>query len=69
MTRGFLIGASLWFLGYGLWQHDWRIIVASAALGLVWPLISDEVMYVAKERRHRELLDYLWDDDDLSESA
>jgi hypothetical protein len=55
--------------GYGLWEHDWKILVAAALLAIIWPLISEEVLQVGKKRRHRELLDYLWDDDDLSGSA
>lgn len=64
-----IAAAAIWFLGFGLWQHDWRIIVASAVLAVTWPLIADEVTF-GEERRRRELLDQLWDDDDdLSESA
>jgi hypothetical protein len=64
-----LAGVALWMFGYGLWEHDWRILLASAAIALIWPLISDGVGGVAGKRRHRQLLDYLWDDDDLSGSA
>lgn len=59
---------AIWFFGYGLWEHDWRILVASGILAFIWPLIGDDV--TRNERRQRELLDRLWDDDDdLSESA
>ena len=62
-----LLSLSVWFFGYGLWEHDWKILVASALVAVIWPLIADGVV---DERSHRELLDKLWDDDDdLSRSA
>ena len=56
------------FLACGLWNHDWTTIIASLVMVLVWPLIAPEIL-MEKERTERELLDRLWDDDDLSESA
>lgn len=62
---GCLVSAvAIWFFGFGLWTHDWRILFASALLACIWPLIKDEVFLVAERRHHEELLDYLWDDDD-----
>ena len=58
---------AVWMFGYGLWEHDWRILFASALVALIWPLIHDEVMHADErkaERQHHELLDRLWDDDD-----
>jgi hypothetical protein len=69
MMGCFLVGSAIWFLGYGLWQHDWRIILVSVLLAVIWPLIQDQVVSVAEERRHQQVLDRLWDDDDLSDSA
>ena len=60
---------AIWFFGYGLWEHDWRILFASTLLAVVWPMIRDEAASAREERRQRELLDRLWDDDDLSGSA
>jgi hypothetical protein len=34
-------------LALGLWQHDWTVIAASAALWVMWWLISEDVMEVA----------------------
>ena len=69
MIACLLVALAIWFFGYGLWEHDWRILLASSALAIIWPLISSEVVRIAGERRQRELLDYLWNDDDLSGSA
>lgn len=38
----------------GIWQHDWRTILAGAAVAAIWPLIRDDVTHVctcAKGRR------------------
>lgn len=68
--RHILVLSVALFISIGLWNHDWTVIVAALVLGLIWPLIADEVYEVREERRKRELLDRLWDDDgDLPRSA
>ena len=52
-------------LCYGLWAHDWTTIVASVGVAVIWPLIENDV----RMRQQRTLLDRLWDDTDLSDSA
>ncbi len=52
-------------LSYGLWAHDWTMIGTSILVALVWPMIAVDL---EKQRRER-LLDRLWNDDDLSNSA
>jgi len=56
--RSILFITVISFLAYGLWAHDWSIIIAAITLAIVWPLVAADV------KRHR-----LWADDDLSESA
>jgi hypothetical protein len=68
MRRLSVVIFSVSFLAYGLWAHDWTTIIASAAMAAVWPFIASGVL-MERERAERELLDRLWDDDDLSESA
>ncbi len=63
-----LIVSALLFLCYGLWAHDWTVIGASLTLLVAWPLVKNEVMH-REQRRQRVILDYLWADDDLSDSA
>ncbi len=65
MMRSLLFIALLAFLSYGLWMHDWTTIVASVALLAIYPLIAEDV----EDRKRRELLERLWSDEDLSESA
>ncbi len=52
-------------LAYGLWAHDWSLIVTSVVLIVVWPMLVEDLQ---KHKRER-MIDRLWDDDDLSESA
>ena len=52
-------------LCYGLWAHDWTTIVASVGVAVIWPAIENDV----RMRQQQTLLDRLWDDDDLSDSA
>ncbi len=59
MTRAALMLLAAFMLGYGLWTHDWRVIVAAATIMCVWPLIHHDVY---EERRHQRNLDELWDD-------
>jgi hypothetical protein len=67
MMTGFVCGVAVWFFGFGLWEHDWRILLCSALVAFCWPLLEADVY---SDRRHRQLLDRLWDDDDdLSSSA
>ena len=66
--RAMLIIVCIFAIASGLWNHDWTAIGAGVLLAVVWPAISEEVMGV-RECEHRELLDRLWDDDDLSDSA
>jgi hypothetical protein len=63
--RSILFITVISFLAYGLWAHDWSIIVSALTLAVVWPLVAADV----KRHTERELLDRLWADDDLSESA
>ncbi len=53
-------------LSYGLWIHQWTLIVMAIVIALVWPMIAVDL---EKQRRER-LLERLWDDDGhLSNSA
>ena len=52
-------------IAYGLWAHDWTTIIASVGVAVIWPAIENDVRF----RQQRTLLDKLWDDDDLSDSA
>ncbi len=53
-------------LSYGLWTHEWTLIIMAIVIAGVWPMIADDL---EKQRRER-LFEQLWDDDsDLSESA
>ncbi len=63
--RIMLFVTALCTLAYGLWAHDWTLIVASFGLLLVWPIIAEGV----EDSSRRRELDRLWDDDDLSGSA
>lgn len=53
----------------GLWDHDWKLILAGAVTAVAWPIIAADVREVNRRREHKRLLDHLWDDDDLSRSA
>ncbi len=68
MMRSLLFIATLAFLSYGLWVHYWTTIGASIALLAIYPLIAEDVE-MREERQRRELLEKLWADEDLSESA
>lgn len=68
MKYGLLAGAGLWVFLAGVWEHDWRLILAGLAVSAIWPLIDAHVESAAHER----VLDELWDDgddDDLARSA
>jgi hypothetical protein len=39
----------------GLWQHDWRLILAGVSVATVWPLISADI--------YDDELDELWRDE------
>jgi hypothetical protein len=60
VLAGLTVGGVL-MLGYGLWTHDWRVIVAAVAILCVWPLIHESVF---EERNRERELDRLWDDAD-----
>ena len=51
---------ALIMLAYGLWTHDWRLILAAGSVAAIWPLISADPDAI----EHEELLDRLWDDDE-----
>ncbi len=63
--RSLLFVLAILLLCYGLWAHDWTTIIASIAVAVIWPIIENDVRF----RQQRTLLDKLWDDDDLSDSA
>ncbi len=63
--RSLLFILAILLLCYGLWAHDWTTIIASVAVAVIWPIIENDVRF----RQQRTLLDKLWDDDDLSDSA
>lgn len=60
---------SVLFFVYGLWTHDWKVLVASVVLAVIGPLVAHEASDARRARRHRRHLDRLWSDDDLSGSA
>jgi hypothetical protein len=64
--RALLFISSIVTLSYGLWEHDWTLIFVALTLAVIWPLIASGVY---EDVRQQRLLDELWDDDDLSESA
>ena len=63
--RSLLFILAILLLCYGLWAHDWTTIIASVGVAVIWPLIENDV----RMRQKRTLLDRLWDDTDLSDSA
>lgn len=63
------IVAGLFFLANGLWEHDWRVIVAAVILVLIGPLVAAEARAEKARRRQRDHFNRLWRDDDLSDSA
>ncbi len=63
--RSLIFILAIILLCYGLWAHDWTTIIASVAVAVIWPIIENDVRF----RQQRTLLDKLWDDDDLSDSA
>ncbi len=63
--RSLLFILAILLLCSGLWAHDWTTIIASVAVAVIWPIIENDVRF----RQQRTLLDKLWDDDDLSDSA
>ncbi len=63
--RSFLFLVAIVALSYGLWIHDWTTIIAAFTLAIIWPLIERDI----DVRSERALLDRLWDDDDLKDSA
>ncbi len=63
--RSLLFILAILLLCYGLWAHDWTTIIASVGVAVIWPAIENDVRF----RQQRTLLDRLWDDDDLSDSA
>ncbi len=63
--RSLIFVFAIVLLAYGLWAHDWTTILASIAVAVIWPIIENDVRF----RQQRTLLDKLWDDDDLSDSA
>jgi len=60
--RWLLYSLAFYAVIVGLWDHDWRLILAGAAVAVIWPLISADL-------EHERELDRLWDDDDLADSA
>ena len=63
--RSLLFILAILLLCYGLWAHDWTTIIASVGVAVIWPAIENDVRF----RQQRTVLDRLWDDDDLSDSA
>ncbi len=63
--KSLLFVLAILLLCYGLWAHDWTTIIASVGVAVIWPAIENDVRF----RQQRTLLDKLWDDDDLSDSA
>ncbi len=43
VMRWILYGLATWALLIGLWNHDWRLIVASVAIWTIFPLISKQI--------------------------
>lgn len=60
MTRrlheAFLYGLAAVMFLVGVWQHDWRMILASGAVAAIWPLISLDVSGCLGCSRHRVVL-------------
>ncbi len=63
--KSLLFVLAILILCYGLWAHDWTTIIASVGVAVIWPAIQNDV----RMRQQRTLLDKLWDDSDLSDSA
>lgn len=63
MKYALLMGTGCWVALAGVWDHDWRMIVAGVALLVAWPLLAEHVEEAAHER------ELLRDVDDLAESA
>ena len=40
--RWFIYGLASWFVLIGLWNHDWRLIVAGVSTLTIWPLITTD---------------------------
>jgi hypothetical protein len=59
-VKHLLTVTALLLLADGLWNHDWRLILASLAVAAIWPLISADVY---EDAEHEQLLDRLWDDE------
>ncbi len=64
-----LMGTGVWALIFGLWMHDWKLIVAAAGMIVIWPWLKEDIDTDSHSRRRERELDRLWDDDDLSGSA
>ncbi len=43
LLRLTLAGMIVWAVILGLWEHDWRLILAGVATAVVWPLVQGEV--------------------------
>ncbi len=43
LLRWTLTGIVIWAVILGLWEHDWRLILAGVATAVVWPLVQGEV--------------------------
>jgi hypothetical protein len=59
-VKNLLTVTALLLLAQGLWNHNWRTILASLAVAVIWPLISAEIY---EDAEHEQLLDRLWDDE------
>ena len=47
----YVLAASMFVVG--IWQHDWRLILASAAVCAIWPLVNLDVSGCLGCSRHR----------------
>ena len=51
LVRWLLYGLATYFLFAAVWDHDWRLILASVAVWVIYPLISYEIEDVPEPRR------------------
>ena len=42
-VRWMIYGLSSWLLLAGLWGHDWRMILASVATAVIYPLVTADL--------------------------
>lgn len=43
IVRWVTYGLASWLLLIGIWNHDWRLILAGVSTLTIWPLITTDV--------------------------